>query len=420
MAVGEELKRYLPQVVMGLLAARMGGMPAVAGYQRGVYERQEAEAARARQAQIDEERRQAAAAEDARAQVAEVRARRNEQRQIDAAALAGEEAARRRGLEAFDRLDRFRADVGETAASPIAAENAMLGRAANLEPLYGLKQGALSSAIPNMEPVITRGVRADARVLLTEAEEAGQKQAKAMGGLDPGWMVDDASVAYDWNKATPRLQAYLRDTGHKEGDPFKPSQLRAIAGSVTVTPTTAKGMTYGELFPQARGTAHASVPVPMKDGRVDLSEASLTAGRMGWVTDRVGDKQIRDAAVQALRDRLRYALRNPGHGGASTIARQLRAYGLDPQVELDKAARDIEGDNISRARTLSDLGPDASSFRTVDDMLRQFTFDSDPDARGRALENIRDVLPGPVGTNQQVPGAVYDFVPGKGLVPVTR
>lgn len=406
MAIGREalseLGKRMPQIALAILAARQGGLPAVAAFQGGVFEAEQRQAELARQAQLDEERRQAQAAQEARAQSAE-------QRAIEAARRAEVSFGRQAVLEGQDRLDRFQTQIGETAYDPVSAENALLGRAAALEGTLGIPQGQLSGFIPNMAPVVGRGVRADARQLLNDARA---QAAKVEGGE-----VSDPSTSFQWQLASPRLQSYLRQTGHADGDPFKPSQLEAITGKIDIAPTSG-GLTYGELFPAARNTAQGSIPVPMDGAKVDLNQASNVAVRMGWVSDRTDARQTRETAIQALRDRLLYTMRNPtsAGSGASAIARQFTALGVNADVEIDKAARVVEKEHIDRARSLDLIGPNAE-IPTADQLRRGFTFATDPAARGRAIENIRGVLPGPVGTRQPVPDAVYDFVPGQGLVP---
>ena len=213
------LGKRATQIALAFLAAQRGGPEAVAALQKGIADGRQAKQAATRQQMLDEERRQQQAAVEGRAQSAEARAVEDQQMQADAQRMS-------RINLGMSALDAYGQQQAETAPDAVAAENAMLGRSSALESVYGIPQGQLSGLIPNMTPAITRGVRADARTLLADAEA----KAKARGVV-----YDDSSVTFTWSAASPRLQAHLRQAGHPEGQPFKPSQIESIAGSPTVT-----------------------------------------------------------------------------------------------------------------------------------------------------------------------------------------
>lgn len=222
MGFRDELLAQLPALVFGTLAGKLGGPQAVGAFQRGQFQRGQYEDAQARQAMLDAERQQQYEDQQARQDEADSRA--------DAAATRAEEDQKRQRLTAaLAAFDRYTAGVGDTAGDPVAAENDILKRASLLEPVFGLPQGQLSGFVPNMAPIVTRGVRADARQLLADAET---KAAKL-----PGATVDE-SVSFTWGTASPRLQGFLKQAGHAEGQPFKPAQIREIAGSPTITAPT--------------------------------------------------------------------------------------------------------------------------------------------------------------------------------------
>lgn len=164
-----ELGGRLPQLALAMLAARQGGPEALAAFQGGMQQRQQDEDARMRQAQMDEERR-------AQQQAMADRALRDDQR--------ADEAARMQRLQsALSYLDTYGQQQAATALDPVAAENAMLGRASSLENMFGVPQGQLAGAIPNMTPAISARKKKLAQELYERAEKVYGPEAMATDNI---------------------------------------------------------------------------------------------------------------------------------------------------------------------------------------------------------------------------------------------
>lgn len=208
-----ELGRRMPQIVLAMLAARQGGPEALAGFQGGMLQRQHEDEARVRQAQLDDERRQQQAAQEARARNADTRADEDQQMQR-------ENQRRQRLMDALNYLGTYEKQITETATDPVAAENQMLGRASSLEGMFGVPQGQLSGAVPNMASAISARKKRVAKDLYEQAEKVYGAEAMA---------TDNITL-----------------TTEPFGD-IKPSQLRALfmppavtAGGVPATPMVGK------------------------------------------------------------------------------------------------------------------------------------------------------------------------------------
>lgn len=205
-----ELGRQAPHIALAFLAARKGGPMALAALEGGMAEAQQRQEALSRQAQLDEERRSAQAAQEARAQSAE-------QRAADAGQREQEQADFRRKQAAIQTLWQAIQQQGETAADEGAAENTLKGQAAGLESFYGVPQGQLAGMVPNMAPAISQQ-----KAKLAEQE---YKRGVEMWGADQ--MANDGVTLHPkWNK----------------GQPIKPSQLREMfmAPAMTATGEQAK------------------------------------------------------------------------------------------------------------------------------------------------------------------------------------
>ena len=223
MAFRDELIRQLPALVFGTLAGKLGGPRAAGAFQGGMAQRREYENAQARQARLDEEQQQATEEQRTRQAAQDARADEDQRLQVEA-------ADRQRMMDAIALFDEATKPIGESAVESSEAENQALRAAVDIEtdPAFrGLRSGVLTRRVQNMAPVITRGVRADARQLLTAAEAEAKK-------VDGGRIEDDA-ITFTWGNATPRLQAYLKRQGLSEGSTFKPSHIKEIAGSPIVT-----------------------------------------------------------------------------------------------------------------------------------------------------------------------------------------
>lgn len=171
-----QLGRQAPHIALAFLAARKGGPMALAALEGGMAEAQQRQEAMSRQAQLDEERRNAQAAQEARAQSAETRA-------SDAAARAEEAARINRVQSSLQYLDQYAQQQAETAPDAAAAENALLGRASSLESMFNVPQGQLSGAIPNMAPAISRRQKKLAEDVYARAEKTYGAEAVANDGI---------------------------------------------------------------------------------------------------------------------------------------------------------------------------------------------------------------------------------------------
>lgn len=208
-----ELGRRAPQLALAILAGRQGGMEGLGAFQGGMLEAQQRQDALARQTQLDDERRQQQASVEARAVRTDQRA---------------DEAQRfQRIQEALRQLQQYEQQQGETASDPAAAENALLGRASSLESLLSVPQGQLSGFVPNMAPVVSRGVRHDARTLLADTDAIVKKANKDAA-------VDDTTTSFKWVSVPPRVQKALVERGHPAGQEVKPSQLSELAAMPTL------------------------------------------------------------------------------------------------------------------------------------------------------------------------------------------
>lgn len=104
-----QLGKRLPQIALGILAARQGGPQAAAAFQAGMLERQQREEARTRQTQLDEERRQAQAAQESRQAGADSRA-------ASAEARAAEDQKLQRVNSLMTALSQYDADPSALAS----------------------------------------------------------------------------------------------------------------------------------------------------------------------------------------------------------------------------------------------------------------------------------------------------------------
>jgi hypothetical protein len=182
-----QLGQRAPQIALAMLAAKQGGPEALAAFQGGMLQRQQEEEARQRQAQMDEERR-------AQQQAITDRSLRDDQRADDAAKMQRLQAA-------LGYLDSFGRQQADTATDPVVAENAMLGRATSLESMFGVPQGQLAGAVPNLTPAISARKKKLAQELYERAEKTYGPEAMATDNI------------------TLTTEAF----GH-----VKPSQLRAL------------------------------------------------------------------------------------------------------------------------------------------------------------------------------------------------
>jgi hypothetical protein len=215
------LAQRAPQIALAFLAANRGGPQAAAAFQGGLLESQQRQQALARQAQLDEEHRQAQAAQLKHLESSDELARRH-------ADLQSQQADFQRRQAAVQTLWHAIQQQGDTATEPAAAENTLLGQATGLEGFYGVPSGSLSPMVPNMSGPVGRGVRKDAADILAGAEQRLMKQ-------NPRAEISDDTVSFQWGNASPRLQKWLVSQGHPEGQPFKPSQLSTVVALPKIT-----------------------------------------------------------------------------------------------------------------------------------------------------------------------------------------
>ena len=211
-----ELGRRAPQLVLAFLAARQSP-EALSAFQGGMFQRQQQDETRTRQAQLDEERR-------AQQQIENTRADRVDQR-------AAESQRMQRLQQALTYLQGYEKQIGETATDPAVAENAYLSRATSVERMFGVPSGQLGQTIPNMTPAIS----ARKKKLAQDTYERAEKLygAEAMAG----------------DSITLQTEAF--------GD-VKPSQLRALFAppAVTATGSSAKPVTTKPDTPNTTEEQH--------------------------------------------------------------------------------------------------------------------------------------------------------------------
>lgn len=359
-----ELGRQAPHIALSYLAARKGGPLALAAFEGGLLEAKQRREAQSRQTQLDEERRQLQAAQEERAVNADARAE-------DAATRAQQAADFERLRGAMNYLGTYEQQQAETAPDPVAAENAMLGRATALEGAYGLKSGQLSPFIPAMTSRITRGVKADAETLIAKAETELRK-------TNDGAVVDDATVTFQWPLASPRLQRYLLERGHPEGQPFKPSTIRELAASVIVTAPKKDR----RAFQRADNVTVSGRRVPANydpdTGKYyDLAGDELQNVEFYERPDRDTDSERRQAGrdeERRLDEEVEHKLLNPNASSARSWTAISRAYsklGVNLEARRSTLARDLERGSISRGAALGGMLPTQRSQVTPADVLVQ-------------------------------------------------
>jgi hypothetical protein len=360
-----ELGKRAPQIGLAALAAYKGGPQAVAAFQGGLLEAHQAREAQARQAQLDEERRQLQEAQEARAANADTRAE-------DAAVRAQQAADLQRLQAAMGQLSHYEQQVGEQAADPAAAENALLGRSTAIEGVFGLKPGQLSPFISNMSAPVGRGVSKDARDLLSDAETRLRKHnAEAE--------ISDATVSFAWPSAPPRLQKWLIAQGHPEGEPFKPSTLQTLAVAPTITaPKPTKDP----------ASVDAAIMAAYQRGdQAELQRLLRLKARMGEA-GRAPEKEHEPSTAATrleesrLDEQLAYFLRHPQEASRARWGDIHRAYeklGVDYVARRDAIAR-----QVARGSAGDPLAP------TADELVSEFD-------KALAAQSGAPVVPGAGG-----------------------
>lgn len=159
-----ELGRRLPQIALGFLAAKQGGPQALAAFQGGLLDAQQQQQALARQAQLDEERRQAMAAQESRASSAD-------QRASEAAGRADEDRRLQRLQAALQFLNQYGGTLTETATDPEAAQQQLVSQATGLEQTFGIPSGQLTPLVPQIAPQISKRKQRLAEETYAKAEK---------------------------------------------------------------------------------------------------------------------------------------------------------------------------------------------------------------------------------------------------------
>lgn len=180
---------------------------------------------------------------------------------------------------ALDRLSRFydeararRAIVEEHAQYPLQAQNALTANLFGLAQEMQVPPTALVGLLPNMALHVSKGVKADAAALLE-----GVKKHLLTKSEDDA--MDDASISFMWEAASPRLQKALRDRGHQEGQSVAPSQLRAL---------------FAPVIDPATGRPWQPKPKPKDEGVPTTERLSLKA----WARER--GKTVDQLSAQEL------------------------------------------------------------------------------------------------------------------------
>lgn len=256
-----ELGRRAPQIALAFLAARQGGPASAAAFQQGMLRAQQQRDAQARQAQMDEERRSAQAAQEARLTNADARA---------------EESARIAKVQsALQFLNQYAQQQGETAPDAVSAENALLSRSTALEGMFGVPQGQLSAAIPNMAPTISRRQKKLAQETYERAEKTYGPEAMANDGIT---LTTDA---FGQVKPSALRHMFTPQAVTATGEPAKPyvkppdtpntPEEQQIADAFAVAEST-KG---APLTPQERMTARTSAMAGVSGARRKPEDAEL-------------------------------------------------------------------------------------------------------------------------------------------------
>lgn len=192
------LAQHGPQLVLGLLAGKTGGLPGATAFNQG-------------QAQHDAQQQQLARQQQQDAQQQELHQAQMGNLQADNA-RADQQAQQQQLQHALALIDAATQQQGETATDPAQAENAIMQRANTAASLYHLPPDALTGMVPNMGPVISTRRKKQVEALYEKAKSVYGEEA----------LANDAITI---------------DTGELMGGPKKPSEIRAVFAPAAMDPT---------------------------------------------------------------------------------------------------------------------------------------------------------------------------------------
>lgn len=192
-----QLLKLAPGVAAGAMGNQAGGAAFMQGLEEG------------RQLRLREQMLQQQQGRQSELDASRLQTEEAQRQNLTADNARAEESARMQKLQqALAMLDSFGGQVAATANDPVAAESQMLGRASSVESMFGVPQGQLSGAIPNMAPMISGRKKKQAQDLYDRAEKTYGPEAMASDSIT--------------------LQ-----TGELFGD-VKPSQLRSMFSAPAV------------------------------------------------------------------------------------------------------------------------------------------------------------------------------------------
>lgn len=339
MSIRDVLAQELPRAALAILAAKRGGAAGLSGFMQGTQQAQAQQQQLQRQAQQDEEQRAYRAQQMALQQSQESR-------------LASSEARDAR-LGAINALQERFKSLLQTAPDAETGERQAAADAAQMAQITGIEPDLLMSSVPSMGPQISMRKAEKARIwakgVMDTLETASRTKASQ------GLAIDDSTVSLPFTDAPEAVQSLAVSQGHQVGDPFKFSEIAALAGlpsfrtqpKPSATPNTPEEQFYA-TYAAEKGTTWER-----------LSTSDKAAARRQWA--QADDKSAANAAdvtsltpegldMAAVMYRKTGTLPPLGMGDKTTRQRILnRAAGLTAEdiSRIELGGADIAGNQAS-------------------------------------------------------------------------
>lgn len=337
---GFDWQRWLPLIEAALpIGLALSGHPnAATGAAHGLIAAQQQHQQEAlRRYQLETQRRQ-----EERLQAEQERIRKA-QEAVAAAAQARNEAARQKDIGSFITDVSKTVRQFKTKAERDEFVQTMDGVGANY---YGLRPGAVASAVPAFVPA-----------QMQDRAKATLDTYRKLAAQQPGGFVETGDGTNSMVKRGPMsldslsVQFDVDGDGKLETVPYRKLEEYAgeafydASGNRLATQTAPRAQTYGEVFPQARGTVLADKPVPVTGkGVADYSQALTDLGKLGMLPSATERQTARHQAEQHARDELYGAMLEPGTSDAELAARFSQTFsklGLSYRAEVGKIRRQL-------------------------------------------------------------------------------
>jgi hypothetical protein len=325
-----------PLMTIGLAATGHPNAAIGAGHGTLLAQQQQREEA-LRRYQLETQRRQ-----EERLQAEQERIRKG-QEAAAAAAQAAHEAARQKDIGSFITDVSKTVRQFKTKAERDEFVQTMDGVGANY---YGLRPGAVASAVPAFVPA-----------QMQERAKATLDTYRKLAAQQPGGFVETGDGTNSMVKRGPMsldtlsVQFDVDGDGKLETVPYRKLEEYAgeafydASGNRLATQAAPKAQTYGEVFPQARGTVLADKPLPVTGkGIADYSQALTDLGKLGMLPSATERQTARHQAEQHARDELYGAMLEPGTTDADLAARFSQTFskmGLSFRAEVGKIRRQL-------------------------------------------------------------------------------